>query len=135
MIRNASAALAGIVAAVILVAVVEAVGHVVFPPPADIDLDDPAAVAGIIAELPAGALVFVVLGWACGAFGGGYVAMKMARGTSRVPAVLVAVVLLAATGWTLYAIPHPYWMALAGIVIPVPLALMGAAAAGRPDAG
>lgn len=135
MLRAAAATLAGIVAAVALVAVVEAVGHVVFPPPAEIDLDDPAAVAGIIAELPAGALFFVVLGWACGAFGGGYVATKVARGTTRVPAVLVALLLLAATGWTLHAIPHPLWMAVAGIVIPVPFALIGAAVAGRPDAG
>ena len=126
MKRKAAATLAGILVAVIVVGLVEAIGHALYPPPDDINLEDPAAMAAIIQKLPLGALLFVVAGWICGALAGGFIAMKVARRMSIVPSLIVGAAMTAATIYTLFAIPHPLWMAIAGVVLPVPVTLYGA---------
>lgn len=125
MIRLVLAALGGIATAVVVVAVVEAIGHAVFPPPADLDLSDPEQAAKLIERLPVAALLFVVIAWAAGSFAGGYLATVIARKASIVPALAVAVAMLLGTLFSLYVIPHPLWMAAAGLLIPFPLAWLG----------
>ena len=137
MIRLVSAALGGIVVAVIVVGIVEMIGHTIFPPPADLDLSDPAQAAKLIERLPVASLLFVLIAWAAGSFTGGCVATVIARRASIVPALAVAVAMLLGTLYSLYVIPHPLWMAAAGLLIPFPAAWLGARLAqsrGRPAA-
>ena len=58
MIRNAAAFVVGIVTAFGLVLLIEKLGHTIYPPPADLDWSDPAAVRPYIATLPIFALLF-----------------------------------------------------------------------------
>jgi len=121
---------AGIVVGVLIVAAVEAVGHTVFPPPPGLNMHDPEQLKSLMAKLPIGALLLVVVGWALGPLGGGFVAAKVA-GTLRA-ALSVGVLLTLAGVWTMVEIPHPIWMWVLGVLIPVPMAAVGARFAGVP---
>lgn len=108
MLRSILGVIAGIVAAFVIVLAVETAGHLIFPPPPGTDLADPEALAKIIDLLPIGALVFVMIAWIAGAFGGGAVAAAITR--QPWAAWIVGVIMLAGGLWSMVAIPHPHWM-------------------------
>lgn len=108
---------AGVVVAFLCVAGIEAVGHLVYPPPAGTDLTDPAQVARLMEIVPAAALAFVAAAWFVGALAGAWVANAVAK---RALAGWIVVVLVIVGGVaTMLMIPHPYWMWAAGMVLPV----------------
>jgi hypothetical protein len=111
MFRIILGIIAGVVAAVLIVFVIEGLGHMVFPPPPGIDLADPETLTTIIDQLPAGALAFVMIAWMAGAFGGGALAAWIGRRPWA--AWLVGFAMLAGGAWSMAMIPHPLWMKLA----------------------
>jgi hypothetical protein len=125
MLRIVLGTIAGIIAAGLIVFVVEAIGHLIFPPPPGIDIANPDALATIINQLSFGALAAVVAAWMAGAFGGGALAALIAR----VPwsAWIVGAAMLAGGAWSMTMIPHPLWMKVALL----PATLLPAWLAGR----
>ncbi|PCC70294.1 hypothetical protein SAMN02745121_03377 [Nannocystis exedens] len=112
--RNLFAVVLGVAVAVFAIMIVELIGHAVYPPPADLRLDDPKAIRDYIEHAPFLALAFVPIAWAAGAFCGGAVAALAASG--RRPqrfGVIVGAVLLVASAMNLWVIPHPAWLVLA----------------------
>ncbi|MEZ5399752.1 MAG: hypothetical protein R2729_08775 [Bryobacteraceae bacterium] len=126
MLQRVIAVIAGTVAAVVTVGVVEGVGHAVFPPPPGIDIADPAALADVMHRIPLGAKVAVVLAWAMGSLVGGWVAARFSRDRRVGASLVVGLLMLAAGGYTIAAIPHPRWMASLGLLLPLPMAWLGA---------
>jgi hypothetical protein len=125
--RQGLAIVAGVVVAFGLVAAIEALGHVVYPVPRDVDFTQPEQVRRYVEDLPGGALAFVLAAWTLAAFGGGAVAALIARTRPVLFAGIVGAFVLAATLANLVMIPHPAWFALAGVAGIV----VGAWAAGR----
>jgi hypothetical protein len=124
MLRSILAVLAGLVVAWITVSLFEFASMHTFPPPPGVDVRDPQQVAALVSRMPAGALALVLAGWVVGAFDGGLVAALIAK--RRVPAVVVgALVALGALAMVMM-VPHPLWMSIAGVFLPVPAALLGA---------
>lgn len=107
---------AGIVVAVVLVGIIEGLGHLVFPPPAGIDVSDPDTLAQIMHIMPMGAKIAVLVAWFAGAFIGGCAALFITRW--NMSAWIVALFMLAGSVFSLVTIPHPIWMAVAGVLIP-----------------
>ena len=63
----------------------------------------------------------LVLAWVAGAFAGGWVAAKISRTWPRTAAIVVALfVLLGVIGMILIVPEHPTWIAILGILLPVP---------------
>lgn len=124
MLRNIIGIAVGIAAAVAVVAIGEGIGHSLFPPPTGTDLADPEALRTLIASLPMGAIVAVLVSWAAGAFTGGGVAAWI--GGRMWPALVVGLVMLAAGAYTMTRIPHPLWFQIAS----VPAALLPAGLVG-----
>lgn len=94
-------------------------------PPAGLDLRDPQALAAHIQAAPAAAMALVVAGWTLGAFLGAWVAARIARhklGAALAIGALVLVGVIANSAM----IPHPSWVTIAGIVLPIPMAWLGA---------
>ena len=58
MVKKTAAAVLGIIAAGGIVAVVEALGHAVYPIPPDIDFEDPVQFGIYVQSLPIGAFTF-----------------------------------------------------------------------------
>jgi hypothetical protein len=106
MLRSVIAVVVGVLAGVVIVILVEAVGHLLFPPPQGVNIKDPAAL---------GAKLSVLLAWVLGVFGGSIIASVIGRRWAPVPG-LVALTLLAFSIETMLSIPHPLWMWI-GVVV------------------
>lgn len=129
--RNILAVFAGIVAGGLVVALVEGVGHMLFPLAGGIDPSNPDSLKTMMSRIPVGALAFVVLAWAQGAFTGAWVAARVAADRPLTQGMLVGGVQLAAGVATMLSIPHPPWMWVLGVVLPLPAAYLGVQAAAR----
>jgi hypothetical protein len=120
MIRTIFSALVGAVVAGLVVAAVEAAGHRLFPPPEGLDPSDPEALAEAIATMPTLALLFVPLAWFLGTLVGAAVAANLSREHRKIAGLSVGGLIFAGSAFTLVQIPHPLWLAAAGLLgIPI----------------
>lgn len=136
MLRDVIAAIVGVTAAVVTVALVEYLGHAVYPPPANLDIENTEAMIDYVATLPLGALLFVLAAYVIGTFNGVFVAVWIGRAKPFAFALVVGVLMLVATITNLIMIPHPLWFsisAVAGIVTAAWLATL--VAPSKPSSG
>lgn len=117
---------AGLAAMFVVITAVQWLGAQLYPPPPGLDLRDQHGMAALIAQLPFAALAFVVVGWVLGAFVGGWVAARIGRDHPRAAAAVVGLAVVAGVVLMIVSIPHPLWMGALGLLLPVPVALLGA---------
>lgn len=117
IMRRIGGIVAGVIAAGLVVAVLETVGHLLFPPPPGLDLAKPADQARLIEAIPIGAKLAVVIAWFFGALAGAWAALRI---SGWVPAVwIVAGVMTVLSVVTTQMFPHPLWMIAAALTLPV----------------
>ncbi len=85
---------------------------------------DPAKLVELMESLPLSAKLAVVVGWACGVFVGALLAARVSRNHPIVAALSIGVVQTLAVLMTLTMIPHPIWMAVAGLGTQLPPAYL-----------
>ncbi len=123
--------LLGVVTMMFTIYAVESIGHLLYPPPAGLDPSNPEHMQMIVAVAPAGAMAMLVLGWNAGAFVGGWVGARVAR-HARAAAIFVALVVMAGVAGMIVMVPeHPKWVSALGLLLPIPVALVGARLAGH----
>ena len=138
ILRPVFAIIAGIIVMVVVVALVEAVGHAMFPPPQEVidtvmayyevsTTGDPetvaaarearnVAIADYLRDAPVGALLFVVSAWIVGSFVGGGVAALTDRRNAVAFALAVGLVDVFGIVYTTQVdISHPLWMPVVGV--------------------
>lgn len=115
--RMALGIVAGIVVAFLCVFAVEWIGHAVYPPPAGLDINDPADQARLMEAMPAAAKAFVLVAWFVGALAGAWTANRIAG--RSLAGWVVALLVVAAGVATMVMIPHPAWMWAGGILLPL----------------
>jgi hypothetical protein len=120
--RKVVGVIGGLVVAAVVVGVVEAIGHRLYPLPAGMNLTDPDDVRSMIQVMSPQAKSVVLGAWFLGAFIGGWVAMTIARW--RPAPWIVAGFILFGGIWSMVMIPHPIWMMAAGVVLPLLAALL-----------
>lgn len=106
----------GVITAGLVVAIVEALGHKIFPPPEGMNLKDPEQLKTIMHTIPIGAKISVLIAWGVGVLTGGCLAIYIAGGTLW-PAYVVAAFMLAGGLMTMIKIPHPPWMIVGAFVV------------------
>jgi hypothetical protein len=127
------AALLGTAAATAVIFAIESLSHRLYPPPAGLNVREPAALKAFIATLPIGAFLMVLLAYALGSLVGGMVATLIAgRGTSR-PALFVGGLLMLFGVMDLVVIPHPLWFVIVSLLIYVPCAWLGSRLVRAPE--
>jgi hypothetical protein len=128
MARTILGALAGVVTTYLTIMLIEFAGQRVYPPPPGLDPTNTGDMARIIGMMPPGALMFMVVAWIVGALDGGIVAALIARGRHpRIAAIVPALLVIAGVVGMMVMMPgHPAWMAIAGLLLPIPAALAGA---------
>ena len=114
--KNIAAAVIGVVIAGILVWAVEAIGHMVYPPPPGLDFADADAMRSYVAALPVGPFLFVGAAWFIATFGGTFAACKIGNAKPMIFAAVVGGLMLIATAANLIMIPHPVWFSILGVV-------------------
>jgi len=120
-VRLIIALAAGILTAFLSIALIETIGHTVFPAPTGLDYNNPDALNAYVAALPLGAKLFVLAAWLIGTIDGVFVACLINRNRYGLCAGVIAGLVMLATSVNLYLIPHPGWLAAAGL-IGIPLA-------------
>ena len=133
MLRSILAVLAGLVVAWITISLFEFASMHAFPPPPGVDVRDPQQLAALVSQMPVAALALVLAGWVVGAMDGGLVSTLIAK--RRVPAIVVGVLVMLGAFLMMVMVPHPLWMAIAGVLLPLPAALFGAWLVRRRKAG
>ncbi|MGJ4802198.1 hypothetical protein [Luteimonas sp. SDU82] len=131
MIRATLAVLLGLLVALATILLLEYLGMSLFPLPPGIDLDSEEDLARLVAAAGPGKQSWVLLGWTLAALVGGWVAACVGRRAG--PALAVGALLVAGVLLNAALLPHPLWMTLLGVLLPLPAAWAGARLA-RPRA-
>ena len=124
MLRIILGTFVGVAVAFAVLMAVDAVNHLVYPPPEAIRVAAEKfdfvtlqkAVNDWLPQAPLMALILVPVAWVAGSFWGALAGTAITRGKSYIPALIVGGLILAGTVMTLRAIPHPTWVALSGVV-------------------
>ena len=114
MLRSVLGVIIGIISGCVVIYAVEHVGQQIWPVATELDLKDKAAAAAFLAGMPIGGLVTVVVAWILGAYTGSMVALLMSD-RRRIAGIIPAALIFAATVLVLFMLPHPLWMAVAGL--------------------
>ena len=122
---------AGIVVAWLVIVLSQLLSAALYPPPPGTDLTDPAVLADFINAAPVTAMGFVIAGYALAALLGGWVAARIARAHPHIAAMVVGGMVLLGVILNYTMIPHPTWMLVSGVLMPLPMAWLGARLAGR----
>jgi hypothetical protein len=117
MLRTIGGILAGVVAAFAAIWCVEMVGHILYPIPSDVTLNDGARLGAFILSMPVGAQLFVLAAWLLGALAGGLVAALISR--QRWTAWLIAGLVAVAGLINIFWLPHPELLQIGSVVAPL----------------
>ena len=104
-------------------------GHQIFPQLSGIDPTDPLKRMVLVNSMSFAARSWVVAGYAVGVVVGGFLANLIAD--ARWPSVALAMTTAGVFFGTLTFAPHPFWMQLTGILLPLLAGLGIAARVGR----
>jgi hypothetical protein len=116
MVRKLAGAIAGIATAVITVMIMEWLSNELYPLPAGLDISDSEVLATHIAGAPFSALLLVLAGYILATFDGILVACLVGRARPSAYALLIGLLMLAATTSNLIMIPHPTWFSAAAVI-------------------
>jgi hypothetical protein len=103
---------------------IQSISTMMYPLPEGVDPNDFEALRRIVPTLPAGALAMVLLSWESGALLGGATAALIASRGRVVHAGIIGGFVLLASAIMIVLLPHPTWMVVAGLLLPVPIALL-----------
>lgn len=108
---------AGIVAALLLLLLIETFGDVLYPLPEPDGAVDPREQAQLISDQPFPAKLIILLAWFGGTLAGAGLAIRL--GGRRIIAWLVALAVVVRNVFAMSAIAYPGWMWLAAILLPL----------------
>jgi sorbitol-specific phosphotransferase system component IIBC len=117
MIRSALVLLAGVVAAVFVVILMDTVAGNIYAVPAGTDPNNPESMRQAVATLPAAAFLLLVGGWVLAGGVGSYIAARLATHARATHGLIVALFVLVATVGNLAKFPHPAWVWAASIIL------------------
>ena len=136
MLRSILAVLAGLVLGMFVITAVESLIPLAYPMPRAVDPKDTEALRTMMAGMPVGVFVILMLGWMLGALTGGLLAARLAstwfHRAPLVHALAVGAVQTAGALANFTLLPHPTWVLVAGLVVFIPMALVGGRLGQRP---
>lgn len=133
--RTVLGMLAGLVTMWLAITGLHMLGHALYPPPPGLDPGNAADVPQIVAAMPTGAFVMLVLAWTLGAFAGAAVAARIAFHANAAAIAIGLVVMTGVVAMIVMVPEHPTWVAALGLLLPVPVALLAARLFARPRKG
>lgn len=131
IIRSIIAVAAGMFIGGIATLGVEALGHILVPPPAGLDVNDPAAVKAAMPSLPVAHFLPILLAYLAGPSLGAALAARMAPSRPRLHAILVGAIFAAGGLMNFMTIPHPPWFVVASMLAFAAAPLLGTRLSGR----
>ena len=123
--KNFIAVIAGLAAGICIISIIEFISSSVYPLPAELDFTDKNSLKDYIENLPSGALVFVLAGWALGSFAGGFVSSLISENRKIKCAIITGAILFIVGLINLITLPHPVWFWITGLSVYFPFAYAG----------
>lgn len=125
MFKSILSVLGGTAFGIFTISIVQYLGQMVYPLPANIHLPGNQAGASYWTQAPLGALLLVLMAYALGSFLGGMVAARYAPTRPVMHALLAGAVLLFFGLMNLWQMPRPLWFTIVAILLFVPMAYFG----------
>ena len=117
MIRAILAVIAGVVSAIVVILIAEAIGALAAPSPAPPpNLTNAAAMREFLATLPWQSYAFILGAYVLGAAAGAIVAVRVSVNPDARTPWVVGGIMLAITIANLVALPHPAWFWVAAVL-------------------
>jgi hypothetical protein len=135
MLRRILAIAAGIVVFLAVVAALDGVKTLLFPPPPNVDASNPDALRDLAANAPVAALAIVIAGSTLGALAAAYVSGILIGGNATFWPYITGTVALLATLTNALRLPHPLWFVAAAPLGVVAATVLGAWLAARMSRG
>lgn len=115
MVRLILGVIVGVIVGMVVILAVEGVGHTIFPPPAGVNLTDPAQLATVMTKIPFQAKVAVLIAWFLGTVAGASAANLLA-GRRAWAGRIVGLLILAMSIFNMTTIVHPIWMMVSAVL-------------------
>jgi len=125
MTKKVMAILAGLLSAIIIVSLGDALAGYLAPPSANHNRTDPAALKSYVAGLPAYVLVIMLCFWLLSSLAAGYISGRICPSSGRTLGLICGGVLLGGALLNMTMLPHPVWLMLSAIVGYLPSAMFG----------
>lgn len=125
MKRFIFAVLAGIVTGMLVVTLGDMANHAMFPMPPGVDYRNEPAFKLWLQVAPTGMFAMLAATWLVAAYAAGLVAGHFGGARPFRCALIAGAVMMAATVASLFALPHPAWLALPPL-LQLPMAWLGA---------
>lgn len=125
MVKNILAVVAGVIGGAIVIWLLEALGHLIVPPPEGMDILDIESVRKHMTELPLISFIMVLVAYAAGSLTGGMLASGIAEKMKMRQALIAGVVLQFMGIINLILVPHPLWFTIVSLLLYLPLAYLG----------
>lgn len=118
---------AGLAVAFLLIMVMEKISSSVYPisPNVKVETLDRTDFAEIIKNMPIGAFLFILAGYALGSFGGGLTAALIATENRVRSSLIVGAVVMLGGVMNVILIPHPMWFTICTFLAYLPFAWLG----------
>ncbi len=129
-LKNILGLILGLITAGVVIFAVEFLGHLIHPPPVELDYADELAVEGHMRTQPTTAFLLVMLAHVLGVFAGAWVAARIGQSWQLGLAMMIGFIMMLGGIWNLYRFPHPVWM-----WVEVPLYLLAAWLGGKAGMG
>jgi len=125
MVKNVLSVIIGLVASSFIIFALEVIGHIIYPAPADLDLNNMEAVKVFASAAPPIVFVLVIISYAVGSLVGGLVAAAIAVKNKMTKAITVGGILMGLGAYNLFMIPHPIWTIIISIFLFIPCSWIG----------
>lgn len=122
MARAILGVVVGLAVAMAIIFLIEGLATAISPPPPGLDLNNEADLARMVEMTGTTTRIVVVAGWLLASFIGAWVAAKISRAHRVAAAIAVGVGIVLGVVLNVTMLPHPLWMTVPGVLLPIPLA-------------
>ena len=122
MVRTILAVLAGLFVALACMLAVQFVAQLLYPAPTGLVVRDEADLVRLIESEPVARKALTLVSWMLSSFAGALVAARVGKAHRTSAAVCVGALILAGVLLYVATTPPPAWIAIVGILAPIPLA-------------
>lgn len=112
----------GLLVAMAIIFLIEGLATAISSPPPGLDLNNEADLAQMVEMASTTTRILVVAGWLLASFIGAWVAAKISRAHRVAAAIAIGVGIVLGVVLNVTMLPHPLWMTVAGVLLPIPLA-------------
>jgi hypothetical protein len=129
LVRKIWPYIAGLGTGFIIILVLEAALHLIFPMPSGANRNDLAAIDQAMRAMPVAAFAALLVVYVIASFAGGLTAALASDGSSSTPSIVTGCALTIAGAANVFAIYHPTWFRVASLLTYLPFAYLGCLAA------